>query len=803
MLAKSFTCPKCGTKSSVQKIEKNNFACINSRCDLHDRLLAHVDLSANGKVTNVYGWLLERGTILGQRYLIEKLLGKGGFGATYLARDRKMFDKICAIKEIPLRYFDEQEEEFLARLDHPAIPKLIERFNIKGLHYSVMEYFEGTGLDSMVKKSGSGLPESTVFKIAEPLFNVLSYIHSQKVIHRDLKPENILVGKNNSIALIDFGIAKQYDVGKGTRRLARAASCYYSSPEQYQAGKGYTDVKSDIYSFGAILYFLLTGKEPVDALSRTASRDIAPKPRDLNSKISAHVEKVIIKAMKMRKQDRYTSIPQMKKALFRKKTRTAQKCHKCGITLKEPGNFCPNCGHSTNQLSKKPLETFVFRSGDRASTIQEFVENCYTHWEDAKWHLQRGDFIDWLAKQEEKTLLRKARQYKKRKTDPDILLNDFLTASKFGMPPQIKVKQSKFEFQKVAQGHLINASIKISNPGKGLLKGEIKCSENWLKLNNRNFSCRGQENCQIGFTIETEKLEPERIYHTNISLDSNIEQRDIPVTVSVVLPPTQLKTDPAKLYLQLKPGKSTHVELTVKNSGNRKALNWQAEANQDWIKLHPKRFRAREKKIRVEIFTKNLSEGKYNGQIRIASHGKVLTVQVTLLVTSAARTGRSSRTRQPLSQEILRPVFFMLIAALIIGHFGADSQSEPGVSWQVLLLGAAGGYWGIRQNLLKTILGVSVGIFIGYFWTLGLNHLYRFIAHYLMTPLYQAMSLKLSSQLSIFSWGLLGLYLGGIIALMRICAVHRRLWTYFLLGLLGFTIFIGMAFLGLPYLGSG
>jgi serine/threonine-protein kinase len=706
MSAKVFTCPKCGTNATVQKIQENNFACLNSRCPLHDRLVAHVDVNSGGKVTKIYGWLLESGAILNQRYLIDKLLGKGGFGATYLARDRKMFDKICAIKEIPLIYFDEQEEEFLTRLDHPAIPKLIERFNVNGLHYSVMEYFEGAGLDSLVHKAHSGLPEASVLKIAEPLCNVLSYIHSQKVIHRDLKPENILVGKDNSIALIDFGIAKQYELGQGTRRLARAASSYYSSPEQYQAGKGYTDVKSDIYSFGAILYFLLTGKDPIDALSRAVEKDIEPAPRQINPKISTRVEKIILKAMKMHKSDRYASVPQIKKALFHPHLNAAKTCHQCGVTLREPGNFCPNCGHSTNSLVEKPLEAFVFRSGDRAANLEQFVKNCYAHWEDARWHLFRGDFIDWLAKQPEKALLRKARQFKNRRTDLDRLLNEFLAASKFGAPPQLKINPERLDFQKTPRGKVLGGTIKISNPGQGLLKGEVKSGAKWLQLDVRQFACNGGNICQIGFVIETQSLKPARIYQTKISLDSNVSSTEIPVKVAIDL----------------------QVTSTAKNA--------------------------------------------------------------------------APRVRPPLFKQILQPIFFMLMAALTIGQTGANPMLQIGFYWQVLLFAAMGGYWGINQSWLKTIAGIFFGSLVGVFWQQGILHFHQFMTNYFMKPLYQTLALNGSAP-DLIGWALLGLYLGGVIALVRVGATRRRLRRYCLLGLPGFTIFIGMAFWGLPYLVYG
>lgn len=342
-----FVCPKCGTVTSIRQIKANGYACPNRKCVLNERLLVHGEINNSGAISKLFSWILEKGTVLKNRYLVEGLIGKGGFGATYLAKDNKMFDQLRAIKEIPKTFFDEKEDEFLTILNHPAIPKLYERFSIGSMHYSVMEYIEGKDLEELTQKSKGGLPESLVLKLMRQICDVLSYIHSQKVIHRDLKPENILIQKDHSIALIDFGIAKQFVVGQGTRYLARAASNFYSSPEQYRPGKGNTDVKSDIYSLGAILYFTLTGREPIDALSRAVSNDIYPLPRNLNPHISAQTERVIIKAMKMNKKDRYVSIRQMQQALLEKNRKSTKICSKCGKGLENPDNYCPNCGHAT------------------------------------------------------------------------------------------------------------------------------------------------------------------------------------------------------------------------------------------------------------------------------------------------------------------------------------------------------------------------------------------------------------------------------------------------------------------------
>ena len=804
MSAKSFTCPKCGKSASIKDIQANEYGCLNPRCPLRERLLVHGEIGVNGRVTKHYGWVLESGTMLNQRYLIEKLLGKGGFGATYLARDKKMFDKLCAIKEIPNVYFDEKEEVFLTFLDHPAIPKLIERFNIQLLHYSVMEYVEGKGLDELIKGTKGGLPEKKVLQLAEEIGNVLNYIHSKKVIHRDLKPENILVRNDNSIVLIDFGIAKQYDLGKGTRRLARAASSYYSSPEQYQAGKGYTDIKSDIYSYGAILYYLLTGREPVDALSRDPERDIDPLPRKLNPKISSQVEKAIVKALKMRKQDRFTSVQQMNRMLLGKTNKAPGICPKCGVTLQIPGNFCPNCGHSTNQLVKSKTEAFIFRSGDTALTVQQFIQLCYQRWEDAKWHLVRGDFIEWLEKQEEKALARKARQSKKRKTDPDILLNEFLETSRFGVPPQLAISQNKFNFKEIHHGESKEATLVIANTGKGLLKGKIKTSARWIRSDSTEFCCTEGERLQVKLTIDTQKLTISKSYREHLLIQSNAKQVEIPISFTITEAPARPEITPSKIFLQVKPGKSTSTSIMMKNVGSAAALTWRLVPTQEWIQLKSRSFKANTKKVDIAISALHLKAGHYTGNIQINSSLGQALVQVDLVVSPTAKNG-SWRTKSwgQVIRDTSQSILFLLILAFLISHFGDKAVAQWGEPWLVAIFAALGGYIGIRKGFIGLVSGIVIGGLLGLVSPYALFYAFHFVENKLIQPSYLLLHVKYSPCSALSSWGVLGVFLGGMIGLVRGCVGMRQLWSYFLLCLSGFMIVTSILFVVLAYIFSG
>jgi hypothetical protein len=177
-----------------------------------------------------------------------------------------------------------------------------------------MDYVEGEDLQQMLDRRGP-LPEAEVLPWIMQICDALTYLHNQPqpIIHRDVKPANIKITLDGQPVLVDFGIAKFYDPSQQTTMGARAITPGYSPPEQY--GKGRTDARSDIYSLGATLYALLTGKDPADSVERLiGAADLTP-PDQLNPLISEPVARVIMKAMTAETALRYQSIGEFKAAL--------------------------------------------------------------------------------------------------------------------------------------------------------------------------------------------------------------------------------------------------------------------------------------------------------------------------------------------------------------------------------------------------------------------------------------------------------------------------------------------------------
>ncbi|MDQ2717836.1 MAG: serine/threonine protein kinase, partial [Chloroflexota bacterium] len=228
---------------------------------------------------------LPSGAILQDRYIVEDLLGQGGFGAVYLVRDQQNIGCFWALKEVMTQDRQEQQRlilecEMLKHLDHPALPSGQRVFEEDGRMYMLMEYIAGPNLEVLRKQQPDRrFSLSQVLALLEPVVEAVSYLHRQHppLVHRDIKPANIIVSTTaGRTVLVDFGIAKEYYVDATTTAI-RHCSPGYSAPEQYSSVG--TDLRSDVYGLAATCYTLLTGTPPVDALQRMtklASKGIDP-----------------------------------------------------------------------------------------------------------------------------------------------------------------------------------------------------------------------------------------------------------------------------------------------------------------------------------------------------------------------------------------------------------------------------------------------------------------------------------------------------------------------------------------------
>lgn len=280
---------------------------------------------------------VKSGRTLRERYVITRVIGRGGMGSIYLAEDNRLSGRICAIKEVyqasdlPEEIRTQGRDQFyreasvLAQLDHPNLPKVSDFFTEDERDYLVMDYVPGDDLKSLMdqaRRKSKFLPLEEVLVWGMQIADALEYMHNQDppVIHRDLKPSNLKLTPNGLIKLVDFGLVKQMAPDEMTVTVIQGrGTATYTPLEQYGGDTGHTDLRSDIYALGATLYHLLTNQPPLEAKQRFLRPHALKPPSEFNPKIEAPLEEAVLWAMALHPDDRPDDAASFRQALARGK----------------------------------------------------------------------------------------------------------------------------------------------------------------------------------------------------------------------------------------------------------------------------------------------------------------------------------------------------------------------------------------------------------------------------------------------------------------------------------------------------
>lgn len=259
------------------------------------------------------------GDVIDGKYELLKEIGRGGTSIVYLAMDKRL-NKEWAVKEVKKRGFTAENEEvvnsliaeaeLIKKLDHPALPRIVDIIEKKMVFFIIMDYVEGESLLKILDSFGAQ-PQEDVVEWGLELCDVLSYLHHQDppIIYRDLKPANVMLTPSGDVKLIDFGAAREYKVDeKDVEDTVSLGTRGYAAPEQY-GGKGQTDARTDIYNLGATLYQLLTNHNP-----SKKPYEIYPI-RKWDKSLSTGLEKIIIKCTRKNPEERYQSAEELAEAL--------------------------------------------------------------------------------------------------------------------------------------------------------------------------------------------------------------------------------------------------------------------------------------------------------------------------------------------------------------------------------------------------------------------------------------------------------------------------------------------------------
>jgi non-specific serine/threonine protein kinase len=279
------------------------------------------------------------GTRLGE-FEITGVVGEGGFGIVYSARDSSL-DRIVAIKEyLPSAFaartaagtvqvrseehsktFDAglssfiNEARMLAKFSHPGLVEVFRFWEANGTAYMAMRYYRGVTLREMLRTNPQIATEQWLCETLDPILLALQELHNEKCYHRDIAPDNILVLPNGRSVLMDFGAARRI-IGGMTRALTTVLKPGYAPIEQYSDdGSMQQGAWTDIYAVGGVLYHAMTGKVPVQAISRMMNDPLKPVATAARGEYSANLCAVVMKCLAVMPENRYQTIDELREAL--------------------------------------------------------------------------------------------------------------------------------------------------------------------------------------------------------------------------------------------------------------------------------------------------------------------------------------------------------------------------------------------------------------------------------------------------------------------------------------------------------
>jgi tRNA A-37 threonylcarbamoyl transferase component Bud32 len=359
---------------------------------------------------------------LNGRYHIVRRIGGGGMGAVYLAKDRHLGDAPRAVKEMIESHIDDaqhakaigdfrRESLLLTSLEHPSIPTIYDYFydEAAGRFYLVMKYISGGDFASRLRNAPGGrIDEKTVVEWCIQVADVLDYLHNRRpqIIYRDLKPANLMIdGNSGRVMIIDFGIARW--ISKEEKGVTAVGTMGYAPPELFS---GNVEPRSDLYSLGATMFHLLTGSDPQDNPLLIFDFTKNPRPRQINPAMSSEMERMLMRAVEYKPENRFRSAAEMRDALAAHLerlragdihygsapasdvgTKTIQAemvyCGFCGGRIAADDLFCAHCG------AKQPLAGAGSSAALRASRATAKLIVAGTTELDATFALERENSL--------------------------------------------------------------------------------------------------------------------------------------------------------------------------------------------------------------------------------------------------------------------------------------------------------------------------------------------------------------------------------------------------------------------------
>lgn len=335
--------------------------------------------------SNVQDWescpnALPYGTVLGGRYITGRVLGRGGFGITYMAQDFQSKQRV-AIKEffpdtmasrgqgnsiIPYtgqasddfnygkNAFLEEAKTLSQFVNENGIVHIHSYFEEFGTAYFAMEYIDGVSLQKYIEQSGGKLPWDEAKRILCPVMDALGKVHAKGIIHRDIKPDNIYLTKDGGVKILDFGSAR-YSMGEKSRSLDVVLTHGFAPREQYSR-HGRQGAYTDVYALAATFYYAVTGRKPQDSIDRMDEDNLA-QPNSLGARIPQGEEDVLMKALAVEPQDRFPTMAAFRQALLQGSVAAGMAGASGFVPPTQTGYTQPQTGPNTQTGFQQPSQT--------------------------------------------------------------------------------------------------------------------------------------------------------------------------------------------------------------------------------------------------------------------------------------------------------------------------------------------------------------------------------------------------------------------------------------------------------------
>ena len=271
---------------------------------------------------------VEAGAIVGGRYHLEELVGRGGMGRVFRARDVAT-GRMVAVKVLHRAAGDEPDraERFkreigiLARIKHPAVPAVLTWGEVDGSLYFASEFIDGVDLTTETARRGRW-PAADAATLAAAVADALAAAHALGIVHRDVNSNNIMIPRAGGVRLLDFGIARAggVDITRITSTGIILGTPVYMAPEQFESRP--VDARSDIYSLGVVLFEMLTGRPPFSgqtamAIALQHKGDPAPSVRSLCPDVPAWLDRIVLRCLEKNPAQRFDSAAIVARELVR------------------------------------------------------------------------------------------------------------------------------------------------------------------------------------------------------------------------------------------------------------------------------------------------------------------------------------------------------------------------------------------------------------------------------------------------------------------------------------------------------